>query len=108
MMRGVYEKDLLFFWRSRATASAADYVRMFNISRSQSLRPRTNSKPGGNCRHRRGSAKRVRRAPRPFAQPLLQHHASLCVAPVLIFLQRTFLGPRVPPWTTGLSFHSDV
>src|SRR5262245_13263758 len=90
MMRGAYEKHLVFLWSSATMAASADCMCRLNVSRSQSLPLRPGSEPRGNRRDWGGSPQCVRRASRAFPQPLFQHGECVRSATLVIFLRRAF------------------
>src|SRR4029077_7528565 len=89
-MRGVHEEDPVFLWGLVAAACSADCNPSLDICRSHPLCSGSSNNGAGNRRHRRGSAERLRRATRVFAQPFLQRSKRLRIAAVGIFLRRTF------------------
>ena len=87
MMRGAYDKNSLFWWSSAATASPANCMRMLNISRSESLRPRTDSKSGASRHHGRRSAQLTRAygAPPTFSRSRFSNAVNAYVLPPWAF-----------------------
>src|SRR5207248_2180739 len=76
IIAAVYEKDVLLFW-SWAAVDPADWVRSSNIFWIKSFLSGASNHRADYCDHGRGSTKRLRSAPRVFAQPVLQRSKCL-------------------------------